>query len=110
MVFEPLVITALMDEDLRVWHETYKWMNSLGQSENLREYPKLSLKDTTPIYFDGQLTINTNANRPNIRFKFKNCHPIDIGAINFDTKSDADNIPTCDFTFRYDVYQVERLT
>ena len=62
MTFEPLVITALMDEDLRVWHETYKWMNSLGQSSNLDKYPRRSLKDTNPLYFDGYLTINTNSN------------------------------------------------
>lgn len=109
MSFEPLSVTALMDEDLRVWHETYNWMNSLGQSKDLTKYPKQSLKDSTPLYFDGILTINTNANKPNIRFKFKNCHPIDIGAINFDTKTDADTIPTADFTFRYDYYEIERL-
>ena len=61
------------------------------------------------LYLDGYLTINTNANRPNIRIKFLNCHPTSIGAINFDTKVDADTIPVCDFTFRYDYYEIERV-
>lgn len=107
--YDPLVITALIDEDLRVWQETYNWLKSLTRPTSFDEYPRKSLRDPTPLYFDGYLTVNTNANKPNIRFHFHNCHPSDIGSINFDTKVDADTIPTCDFTFRYDGYEVERI-
>ena len=64
----------------------------------------------SPLYFDGYLTVNTNLNNPNIRVKFHNCHPTSIGLISFDTKVDADVIPTADFTFRYDLFEIERLT
>lgn len=107
--FDPLTITALMDEDLRVWEETSKWLVSLTRPVSLEQYPRKGLKDPTPLYFDGYLTVNTNANNPNIRFKFYNCHPTVVGAIQFDTKVDADVIPTADFTFRYDYYEIERL-
>jgi len=107
--YEPFTISAIMDEDLRVWEETYKWMTSLGRPESYDQYPRKSRQDPTPLYFDGYLTINTNANRPNIRIKFLNCHPTNIGMVNFDTKVDADIIPTADFTFRYDLYEIERL-
>ena len=30
--YDALVITALMDEDLRVWEETYNWLVSLNYS------------------------------------------------------------------------------
>ena len=111
MVFEPLTITALMDEDLRVWEETYKWLRSLTRPSSYSEYARKGPRDIkTPLYFDGYLTVNTNANNPNIRVKFHNCHPTSIGMINFDTKVDADVIPTADFTFRYDIFEIERLT
>jgi hypothetical protein len=110
MVFEPFTVTALMDEDLRVWEETYKWMKSLTRPSSYDEYARKTPKDVmTPLYFDGFLTINTNANRSNIRIKFHNCHPTSIGMVNFDTKVDADVIPTADFTFRYDIFEIERL-
>jgi len=109
MSFEPLTVTALLDEDMRTWEETYKWLKSLTRPSSYDEYTRKSLSDTTPLYYDGYLTVNTNANNPNLRFKFHNCHPINIGSINFDTKTDADNIPTCDFTFRYDLFEVERV-
>jgi hypothetical protein len=111
LTYEALTITALMDEDLRVWEETYKWIKSLTRPTTFEEYPRKTLKETNPppLYFDGFLTVNTNANSPNIRFKFRNCHPTSIGMVNFDTKVDADVIPTADFTFRYDYFDVERI-
>lgn len=108
--YDSLVITALMDEDLRVWSETYDWLKGLTRPTSHEEYIRKSPKDVqTPLYFDGFMTVNTNANNTNIRFKFRNCHPTSIGAIHFDTKVNADTIPTCDFTFRYDYYEVERV-
>ena len=110
LVYDAFTITAIIDEDLRVWEETYKWLVSLTRPENWEQYAKKTIKDVmTPIYFDGHLTINTNANRSNLRVKFLNCHPTSLGMINFDTKADADNIPTCDITFRYDQYEIERI-
>jgi hypothetical protein len=108
--YDPLTITAMMDEDLRVWDETYVWLKSLTRPTSFDEYPRKTRKDiSTPLYFDGFLTVNTNANNPNIRIKFRNCHPTSIGIVSFDTKVDADSIPTADFTFRYDYFEIERL-
>lgn len=108
--YDALTITALMDEDLRVWEETYNWIRSLTRPTSFAEYPRKSRKTIKePLYFDGFLTVNTNANNSNIRFKFRDCHPTAVGMINFDTKVNADSIPTCDFTFRYDYFELERL-
>lgn len=108
--FEPFVITALMDEDLRLWEETYKWLKGLTRPKEWDEYIKKTYRDkNVSPYLDGYLTINTNSNSPNIRVKFFNCHPTSLSMINFDTKVDADTIPTCDITFRYDMYEIERI-
>ena len=107
--FEALSITAIVDEDLRIWEETYNWLKGLTRPSSSEEYLRKSLQDKTPLYFDGFLTVNTNANIPNICFKFHNCHPVSLGGIDFDTKTDADNIPTCNIQFRYDIFEVERI-
>ena len=107
--FEPLVITALIDEDMRVWEETYGWLRSFTKTKDLSEYARTPKHTPSKIYSDGYLTINTNANKTNMRFKFINVQPTGIGNINFDTKVDADVIPTADFSFRYDYYEIDRL-
>ena len=110
LVFEALTITALIDEDLRIWEETYKWIKGLTRPKEYEEYIRKTIKTpATGLYFDGYLTINTNSNNPNMRIKFHNCHPTSLSGINFDTKVDADTIPTCDITFRYDLYEIERI-
>ena len=108
LVYEGLTLTALVDEDLRIWEESYKWLRGLTRPAEYAEY--IRAKDRkAPLYFDGYLTINTNSNNPNLRIKFHNCHPTSLSGINFDTKVDADTIPTCDITFRYDLFEIERL-
>ena len=112
LTFDALTITAIIDEDLRIWEESYKWLKSLTRITDWEDYARKPHQNPidAPLYFDGFLTVNTNSNNPNIRFKFRNCHPTSIGMVNFDTKVDADLIPTADFTFRYDYYEIERLT
>jgi hypothetical protein len=108
MTFEPFSISFLIDEDLRVWEETYKWIVSLTRPESYNQYIKNRDKDASP-YQDGMLTVNTNANVPNIRIKFKNVFPVSLSGIQFGTTNSADTTPTADLTFRYDLFSFERL-
>ena len=104
MNFDPLSITFLIDEDMRVWEESYQWMVSLTNPVKFNQY-KQKFPDR---YYDGILTINTNANNPNFRIKFKNCHPVTLGSIQFAVTDTADITPVSDLTFRYDHFEIER--
>lgn len=106
--YDGLNITAIIDEDIRVWEETYNWLVALTFPKNFTEYIRFYDDKKSP-YHDGVLTINTNANIPNIRAKFTNCHPVSLGGINFDTKLDASTVITADISFRYDVFEITRL-
>lgn len=108
LVFESFSINAIVDEDLRVWEETYNWLVSMTKPTNFREYKKRA-GIPADIYYDGLLTINTNANNPNIRVKFKNVHPTSLGSIQFNTADNAETIPTADISFRYDYFEIERV-
>lgn len=108
MTFEPFTISFLIDEDVRVWEETYKWIVSLTRPESSKQYIKYKDKDTSP-YQDGILTVNTNANIPNLRIKFKNVFPVSLSGIQFGTMNSADTTPTADLTFRYDIFEFQRI-
>jgi hypothetical protein len=108
ITYEEFTITFLIDEDLKTWEETYKWIVSLTRPESYKQYIKNADKDAS-AYQDGILTINTNANIPNIRIKFKNVFPISIGGIEFGTSGSADETPTAVVTFRYDLFEIIRL-
>lgn len=106
LMYDQLLMTALADEDLKVWEETYKWLVSLTAPHKFPEYVR-NRPNKTP-YYDGILTLNTNANLPNMQIKFYNCHPVGIGGIQFNTADSADTTPTFDITFRYDTFEIVR--
>lgn len=105
LVYEPLSLTFLVDEDLRVWEETYQWLVSLTKPAKFNQYAT-KFPDK---YYDGVLTTNTNSNLPNIRVKFYNCHPVSLGSIQFASTDTPDLTPVCDMTIRYDRFEIERL-
>lgn len=107
LVYDEFSINALIDEDMRTWEETYKWLVSLTKPQSFSQYIAYNDKNTL-IYPDAVLTVNTNANIPNIRFKFTNIHPVSMGAINFNVSDNANTIMTADIIFRYDYYELMR--
>lgn len=108
LAFDSLIVTVLVDEDLRVWEETFNWIKSLTKPNDYGQYVRYRDKKATP-YHDGELTVNTNSNVPNIRFKFTDCHPIFLGSIQFNVTETAQTVLTVDINFRYDQYYVDRL-
>lgn len=108
MQFENFSITFLVDEDMKVWEETYNWIVSLTRPLSGKQYIKVRDKEASP-YQDGMLTVNTNANIPNIRIQFKNVFPIALGGVQFGTTASAETTPTADLTFRYDYFEFVRI-
>ena len=108
LVFDNFSVNAIIDEELRVWEETYNWLKALTAPTKFNEYAKY-YNEKAELYHDAILTINTNSNLPNVRFKFKNIHPVTLGGINFNTADNAETIPTADVTFRYDYYEIDRI-
>lgn len=105
--YDALAINAIIDEDFRVWEETYKWLVSLTTPTQFSEYAKHPTR-RSELYFDGVLTLNNNSNVPNMRIKFFHCHPISLGSVNFTTMDSADVIPTADIVFQFDRLEVVR--
>jgi hypothetical protein len=109
LVYDQLSVTAIIDEDLKVWEETLDWLNALTKPESYDQYKKF-YDPNKKLYHDAILTINTNANINNIRVQFYNCHPVSLSSINFSTADTADTILSADIVFRYDYYKITRLT
>jgi len=106
LVFDPLTVTFMVDEDLRNWEETYNWIKGLTFPHNNAEYSKQKRKG---LYSDATLTINKNSQTTNMRFKFLNCHPTSLGPINFATSDDANSVAVADLTLQFDLFEIERL-
>ena len=108
LMYDQMNLSVIVDEDIRVWEETYNWLVALTKPQSFTQYIRYHNKKEM-VYHDAILTINTNANNPNIRFKFTNLHPISLGGVNFNVSDNANTTLTADIIFRYDYFELLRL-
>lgn len=119
-IYDTLNTTLLIDEDLRDWEAIHDWIRAMTFPKEFEEYAKMKsqFKDVVsrgpgaklpPQYTDASLTLYTNKNNPNIRIQFKDLFPTTLGGIQFSALDSAENIITCDCSFRYTYYNIERV-
>jgi len=117
LVYEPLNITFIVDEDLRNWIEIYNWMAGLSAPETYSQYKALTESPATQaskgsresIYSDATLIILNSNMRANHQFIFKELFPTSLSALNFSTiQGDVDYI-TADATFKFTHYNYEKI-
>lgn len=122
--FDELTVRFLVDEDYKSWQSLYDWIVAMTFPENFEQYRNLSklkrdaivpglrsdvLLDQLPQYSDAILTVNTNKNNANIRFKFKDLFPISLGAIELSEEFSVESVIVCEAAFRYSYFTLERL-
>jgi len=108
LAYDALTLSAQLDEDFRVWEESYNWLRSETAPHKFKDY-RNSVIVREDIYNDGILEFNKNSNLPNIRMKFHNCHLTALSAISLTYDATDAISAVCDITIRYDTYTIERL-
>jgi hypothetical protein len=120
IIHDTFNVTFLVDEDLRDWEQMYNWIRGLTFPKDFKEYADMGKmveqqglrfgnNKLPPGYTDASLTIFTNKNNANIRIEFKDVFPTTLGSIQFSALDSAENIITCDATFRFSYYEIKRL-
>ena len=123
LLYDTLNVTFLVDEDMRAWTELHDWIRGLTFPTEFEEFVRLkNIRNNSTIppisptkgngkvgMTDAVMTIHTNKNNPNIRFKFVDIFPTSVSTIIFNTGDNAENIMTADATFRFAYYNYERL-
>lgn len=121
--FGTLDVNFLVDVNYESWKEVYNWITGLTFPKDFNQYRDLQLQKNVLLtgatgktgiptgsqYSDATLTIYTNRNNPNIRIKYKSCFPVTLGSIDFDVEKTADEPVTCSASFRYSLYEFEKL-
>ena len=107
--FEELSIKFIVDENMKNWLSIYDWIIGLGfpTKEGQEKYKKLT--ETSTLTTDAVLTVLTSNMNPQINFYFKECFPLSLSSIAFDSGGTDIDYVTADVSFRYDVYTVENL-
>ena len=110
LIFDPLQVTYMMDENMQSWFEIYNWITQLGNPTSRNKIGGLTTQPgaLNSITSDAVLTINTNANNPNIRVTFKDLYPTELTGVQF-TSTEGQDFLTATITFAYTTYTAVKL-
>lgn len=107
LMYDELNFTFLLDEDLKVYEETYNWICGVTYPQNDTQYAN---QKKTGIYHDAIVTFNTNNNLENIKLTFKNCSPISLSGVNMTFTGNAERALTAELVLSYDNYTFSRVS
>ena len=109
VTFEELTIKFIVDENMKNWLSIYDWIIGLGfpTEEGQAKYAKLAI--ASELTTDATLTVLTSNMNPQINFVFRECFPLSLSSVPFDSGGTDIDYVTADVTFRYDVYTVQNL-
>ena len=126
LAYNEFQVTFVVDEDLRAWTDIHDWMRGLSGGVDDAEWTNMMRKSSVyndpstrgsdpssqpfPQYSDGVLTLLSGLNNPKIRIKFAQMFPTELSEIKFDSKLSSDTILTATAKFRFDYFNIERLT
>lgn len=101
--FDSFRMTFIVDENLSNYEELYRWIN---QQVFGRKYTPKTTEERF-LVSDGTLVTMTNASNPNRIISFKDMFPIELGAIDFDTRDSNVEPATCTVDFKFSYFTLE---
>ena len=107
-----LTVTFKVDEDLQNWFEVHNWIRSLGFPDNFGEYAEVAVNTITSgngITSDITLLISDSAKNPNYAVTFRDCFPVSLTDLNFETTDSSVDYITASASFRYILYDVVKI-
>ncbi len=112
--YQPLEVMFKVDEDMSNYIELHNWMRGLGFPDSFEEHKALSdagkaVSSGEGLFSDASLIILSNLKNPNIDITFRDCFPVSMGELNFETTADNVIHIDCRATFRYTLFDVTLL-
>jgi len=114
LVFDPLVINFIVQENLENYIQIFDWMVGLGHPESLQQYKDWNRSNSKNSprqnrYSDATLFILSNKSNPIIKVNFFDVWPSSLSPLTYDASiSDTTPIST-DATFNYTYYTIESM-
>ena len=113
--FQDFIVRFIIDEDMLNFREIFKWMQGLGFPDDFDQFK--ALKTTDPanqgpdsgIKSDATLIVLTGSYTPKIKVSFKDCFPMMLSAVNFDTANEDIMYIQADATFSYRSFDIENI-
>jgi hypothetical protein len=102
--YDELLMTLILDENMESYKEMYSWLErmSLEGQKNNTDVPPSS----APTYADITLSVLTSHNNQNVQFRYRDCLPTNVSAIQFNAVAAGVEYITFDAGFRFSKFEI----
>lgn len=107
LVFQPLIVNFIVDENLQNWQEVFDWMVSFGHPDNFDQYKDNTVTQNN-LYRSklsgGKLLVPNNKYNTSHEYDFEDLVPIDLSDIIIDVQTQSTDPIIATVTFEYTKY------
>ena len=104
LLYDELVLTIAIDENLTVYKEIHSWMSGMAPPTNFTQYQ--DLEEAGGIFSDASLIALNSKGNSKIEFKFTNLFPVSMSPIRMTTTNSTTEYVTTDIGFRYTTFEI----
>ena len=97
-----LQLDVMLDEDMVSYKEIQDWLERIVNDGQVNE----EFGDTPPTYADITVLILTSHNNKNVRIKYNDCVPTQVGSIALSANASDVTYPTFTAAFRYSSFEI----
>ena len=107
LVYEPITIEFLIDEELNSWFGVYDWMRGIAFPKNNEEYKNLkhqsrySEQTKYPQYADAELITLSANNNPKMKYHFIDLFPVSLSGFTMDIRLSSEQPLTAQAVFKF---------
>lgn len=107
LIYQPLIVTFIVDEHLQNWQEIYNWFVSYAHPEAFEQYADKS-HTQNDLYrsklSNATLIVANNKYNKQHEFRFVDLFPVDMSDIILDVQISDTQVAMCTVTFEYSYY------
>ena len=105
LTFNELNATIILDEDMTAYNEMYSWIRRVVDNVDTRAINRDTGKP--PTYSDITLTILSSQNNKTKIVRYKECLPVSLGDIAFESTATGTEFVTFQVAFRFTYFEFE---
>lgn len=112
ITYENFTLTFKVDEALENYFEIHNWLRALGKPNDYGEYANIAAKSMQSgegVYSDLSVVLMNAVKLPIFEIVFRDAFPVALSDLNFRSTEDTVNYISASATFKYTLFDINKL-
>ena len=107
LTYNEMLANIILDEDMKAYTEMHDWMRRILDQDMTTPVDRFKAKtEKPPAQSDITLSILSSSNNPVVRIKYKDCIPVALTDIQFQSTAGGESFITFGASFRFTYFDI----